>query len=236
MAGSLVPAFACSTRRSPLYTCTRHLITNQAGEPLTPPLHFRRQPRIKLPTRPCPQPGSRARLRRPLQTRMVFQRRLHHRWRGIHSLPPHHTQSPSELYQAIVRSGSFRPSARNEHLYSYCHFTGFTVGQRRSRYAIRAGRNLPTKEFRYLRMVIVTAVCWGLNSASHPQGVVTVVPLIPAPGRRQCAYTSPYGFARTCVFKQSPPYSLRPPQPHPRNGAGSQGSPYPEVTEECRVP
>jgi hypothetical protein len=29
--------------------------------------------------------------------------------------------------------------------------------QRSSRYAIRAGRNLPDKEFRYLRTVIVTA-------------------------------------------------------------------------------
>ena len=37
--------------------------------------------------------------------------------------------------------------------------------QRRSRYAIRAGRNLPDKEFRYLRTVIVTAaVYWGFNS------------------------------------------------------------------------
>ena len=33
------------------------------------------------------------------------------------------------------------------------------------RYAIRAGRNLPDKEFRYLRTVIVTAaVYWGLDS------------------------------------------------------------------------
>ena len=33
------------------------------------------------------------------------------------------------------------------------------------RYAIRAGRNLPDKEFRYLRTVIVTAaVYWGLSS------------------------------------------------------------------------
>ena len=32
-------------------------------------------------------------------------------------------------------------------------------------YAIHAGRNLPDKEFRYLRTVIVTAaVHWGLNS------------------------------------------------------------------------
>ena len=34
-----------------------------------------------------------------------------------------------------------------------------------SRYSIRAGRNLPDKEFRYLRTVIVTAaVYWGFNS------------------------------------------------------------------------
>ena len=37
--------------------------------------------------------------------------------------------------------------------------------QRPSRYAIRAGRNLPDKEFRYLRTVIVTAaVYWGFDS------------------------------------------------------------------------
>jgi hypothetical protein len=34
-----------------------------------------------------------------------------------------------------------------------------------NRYAIRAGRNLPDKEFRYLRTVIVTAaVYWGFGS------------------------------------------------------------------------
>jgi hypothetical protein len=34
-----------------------------------------------------------------------------------------------------------------------------------SRYSIRAGRNLPDKEFRYLRTVIVTAaVYWGFRS------------------------------------------------------------------------
>ena len=35
----------------------------------------------------------------------------------------------------------------------------------RGHYTIRAGRNLPDKEFRYLRTVIVTAaVYWGFNS------------------------------------------------------------------------
>ena len=37
--------------------------------------------------------------------------------------------------------------------------------QRFFRYTIRAGRNLPDKEFRYLRTVIVTAaVYWGFGS------------------------------------------------------------------------
>ena len=43
---------------------------------------------------------------------------------------------------------------------------GLLLRQWGSRYAIRAGRNLPDKEFRYLRTVIVTAaVYWGFNSA-----------------------------------------------------------------------
>ena len=50
-------------------------------------------------------------------------------------------------------------------------FTGTTISPRASlrqcpsRYTIRAGRNLPDEEFRYLRTVIVTAaVYWGFNS------------------------------------------------------------------------
>ena len=42
---------------------------------------------------------------------------------------------------------------------------GPSLRQCSSRYAIRAGRNLPDKEFRYLRTVIVTAaVHQGFNS------------------------------------------------------------------------
>ena len=78
--------------------------------------------------------------------------------------------------------------------------------QRGSRYAIRAGRNLPDKEFRYLRTVIVTAaVYWGFVSVlahlhltfQHRAGVRP--------------YTSFYNFAEPCVFsKQSPPPGLCP--------------------------
>ena len=69
-----------------------------------------------------------------------------------------------------------------------------------NRYAIRAGQNLPDKEFRYLRTVIVTAaVYWGFNSMlshllltfQHRAGV--------------SPYTSSFDLAETCVFaKQSP--------------------------------
>ena len=52
-----------------------------------------------------------------------------------------------------------------------CIFTGIKISpslwlrQLPDHYAFRAGQNLPDKEFRYLRTVIVTAaVYWGLNS------------------------------------------------------------------------
>src|SRR5574338_920549 len=57
-----------------------------------------------------------------------------------------------------------------------------------SRYAIRAGRNLPDKEFRYLRTVIVTAAVYrGFGSSLWPCGLTNLLNL-PAPGRRQTLY------------------------------------------------
>jgi hypothetical protein len=60
--------------------------------------------------------------------------------------------------------------------------------QRPDRYTIRAGRNLPDKEFRYLRTVIVTAaVHRGFNS--EPRTEVLTPPLnLPALGRCQPLY------------------------------------------------
>ena len=59
--------------------------------------------------------------------------------------------------------------------------------QRPDHYTIRAGRNLPDKEFRYLRTVIVTAaVYWGFNSMLL---LAMTSPLnLPAPGRCQAVY------------------------------------------------
>ena len=73
--------------------------------------------------------------------------------------------------------------------------------QRGSRYAIRAGRNLPDKEFRYLRTVIVTAAVYlGFNSELAP----LLLTFRHRAGVRP--YTSSCDFAEPCVFnKQSPP-------------------------------
>src|ERR1041385_2075455 len=85
-------------------------------------------------------------------------------------------------------------------------FTGTSISpgpslrQRPDRYAIRAGRNLPDKEFRYLRTVIVTAaVHWGFGSGRE------ALPLTFQHWAGVSPYTSPYGLAETYVFgKQSP--------------------------------
>ncbi|CDZ23242.1 hypothetical protein CCDG5_2062 [[Clostridium] cellulosi] len=68
------------------------------------------------------------------------------------------------------------------------------------RYTIRAGQNLPDKEFRYLRTVIVTAAVY--------RGFGSKLSLLPLTFRHRAGvspYTSSFDLAETCVFaKQSP--------------------------------
>ena len=102
---------------------------------------------------------------------------------------------------------------------------GLLLRQLTSRYAIRAGRNLPDKEFRYLRTVIVTAaVYWGFDSGlalllltfQHRAGV--------------SPYTSSFDLAETCVFDKQLPGPIH-------CGSPEESTPYPEVTGSiCRVP
>ena len=62
-------------------------------------------------------------------------------------------------------------------------------------YSIRAGQNLPDKEFRYLRTVIVTAaVHWGFSS--HREAL----PLTFQHRAGVSPYTSTFVLAETCVF------------------------------------
>ena len=102
-----------------------------------------------------------------------------------------------------------------------------------SRYAIRAGRNLPDKEFRYLRTVIVTAaVYWGFDSElSH-----LLLTFQHRAGVRP--YTSSYEFAESCVFgKQSLPLLCCNHLKLSSQDLYSDGTPSPEVTVLiCLVP
>ena len=84
-----------------------------------------------------------------------------------------------------------------------CPDPGGLLRQCPDHYAIRAGQNLPDKEFRYLRTVIVTAAVYrGLSS-------VLRLPLhFPLTFRHRAGvspYTSPFGFAETCVFDKQLP-------------------------------
>lgn len=86
-------------------------------------------------------------------------------------------------------------------------FTSTTISpgvlsrQRSNRYAFRAGQNLPDKEFRYLRTVIVTAAVYrDFNQELAPHHLIFRHRAGVTP------YTSTFVFAECCVFiKQSQP-------------------------------
>ena len=85
-------------------------------------------------------------------------------------------------------------------------FTSTTISPRSllrqcpNHYAFRAGQNLPDKEFRYLRTVIVTAaVHWGLSSKLRNYYRLPF-PLTFQHWAGVSSYTSSFDFAETCVF------------------------------------
>ena len=106
--------------------------------------------------------------------------------------------------------------------------------QRSTRYSIRAGRNLPDKEFRYLRTVIVTAAvhrCFRSQLAPLPLTFRHWAGVSP--------YTSACAFAETCVFgKQSlEPAPCVPPSLRGLATSPVRGTPSSEGTGLiCRVP
>ena len=163
----------CSTCRSrsqaPLCACTLRSIANRSeGTLRAPPLHFRRRPpQSNYPPDTVPTPDNGRRLE--LQSAKggiprVAPPKLASR---LHSLPPIlYTTNQRSMSSCSKGSRGLSVLPRVIRI-----FTNNTISpslwlrQRPSRYAIRAGRNLPDKEFRYLRTVIVTAaVYWGLVS------------------------------------------------------------------------
>ena len=123
-------------------------------------------------------------------------------------------------------------------------FTGTSISpdalsrQCSNHYAFRAGRNLPDKEFRYLRTVIVTAAVYrGLGSPLRQR--LTDPRDLPAPGRRQTLYVA-LRLLQSPVFLVNSRLGLstaarlrsRSKSVHVR-----AGTPSPEVTGPlCRVP
>ncbi len=121
---------------------------------------------------------------------------------ALQSLPPIlHMRHECQCKAIVKVHGVFRLTAGpriftgNSISLSLCWMTAG------SRYAIRAGRNLPDKEFRYLRTVIVTAaVYWGFNSKLAPLLLTFQHRQASDPIRRLI------DFAEPCVFdKQSLP-------------------------------
>ena len=170
-------------------------------------------------------------------TRVVFHIAAPHRLApALQSLPPIlHKQSriPVQSYSKGARGLSVLPRVR-------CIFTAIStslsLGWRQCgcRYAIRAGRNLPDKEFRYLRTVIVTAAVYrGFDQELAPLQLTFRHRAGVTP------YTSSCEFAECCVFvKQSqPPDYCNPFRLRPRGLSPTRGTPSPEVTVLiCLVP
>ena len=133
---------------------------------------------------------------------------------GISPLPPRPPQGTAHRLPPILRSAATAPMASCSKaprgLFVLLRvggiFTATSISPSPSsrqcpdRYAFRAGRNLPDKEFRYLRTVIVTAaVHRGFGSALAP------LPLTFRHWAGISPYTSSYDLAGTCVsVNQSP--------------------------------
>ena len=136
---------------------------------------------------------------------MVFQGRLNNAWRR--SFKVSHL-SYTLLYPISMRSCSKGSRGLSVPLRVSGIFTATTISpsswlrQCPDRYTIRAGRNLPDKEFRYLRTVIVTAaVYWGFSSMLRSK----LTPSLTFQHRAGVRpYTSSFDLAESCVFdKQS---------------------------------
>jgi hypothetical protein len=103
----------------------------------------------------------------------------------LHKLSPNsvpsYSKAPRGLFVLLRVHGIFTATSISP---------GPSLRQCSSRYAIRAGRNLPDKEFRYLRTVIVTAaVHRGFSSELRaPERALTPPFNLPALGRRQPLY------------------------------------------------
>ena len=170
----------------------------------TPPLHFGRRP-PQSNCLPCtvPDPDNGPRLEPQTHQGGISTLAPQDLATLLQSLPPilhRSVQSPIQSYSKGSWGLSVFPRGD-------CIITNISTSlslRRRQcghRYAIRAGRNLPDKEFRYLRTVIVTAAVYrGFDQELAPHQLTFRHRAGVTP------YTSTFVFAECCVFiKQSQP-------------------------------
>ena len=168
----------CSARgpRSP--ACLRSCTLADGCRPsradlCAPPLLFgRRPPQSNCPSDTVPTPDHGARLDSQHTKGGISRATPHMLAHTLHSLPPilhimyqislpSYSKGSRGLFVPLRLSGIFTAAAISLSIH---------LRQRPDRYAIRAGQNLPDKEFRYLRTVIVTAAVYrGLGSPLLPK-------------------------------------------------------------------
>ena len=122
---------------------------------------------------------------------------------SYHSLPPIlHINYPKSALSCSKGSRGLSVPLRVNGIFTVTTISPRSwLRQRPDRYTIRAGRNLPDKEFRYLRTVIVTAaVYWGFNSVLPFHCFQVTPPLnLPAPGRCQALFVI-FRFCKAMCF------------------------------------
>ena len=173
-AGSLGPAFAPARAAALAVSPACALALCAAGcrparaELCAPPLPFgRRPPQSNYPPDTVPPPDHGRGLDRRRDEGSIPRSAPPGLAPGLRSLLPI-LYAPSQRSMSSCSKGSRGLSVLPQVIRIFTNNTispGPWLRQRPNRYAIRAGRNLPDKEFRYLRTVIVTAaVYWGLAS------------------------------------------------------------------------
>ncbi len=188
------PCLRClSHSQAPLCTYTRHLIANQAEGTFGRLRYFlgATAPQLNYPSGTVPDPDHGPKLdvqsdqsgistMTPPELASGFQRLPPILHKPLRTPIPNYSKGLGGLSVLLRVTSIFTRTAISPSLW---------LRQRGSRYSIRAGRNLPDKEFRYLRMVIVTtAVYWGgLNSQLRHKWLTGPLNL-PAPGRSQSVY------------------------------------------------
>lgn len=158
-----------SRSQAPLCLCTLRRVSNPSEGTIA---RLRYSLGGDRPSQTTHQTGSLARIHGPRLESQISQGGISRTTRGrlaspFHSLPP--------ILHKLIRNSLPSYSKGSRGLSVLLRVNGIftaisislstTLRQHPDRYAIRAGRNLPDKEFRYLRTVIVTAAVYrGFNS------------------------------------------------------------------------